>query len=524
MRVPGRVHGATRFANLARRQFHGINVPQGGTGKPLWAYQCWSLATKRCQCHPPAILSPIHRRPTIWFIFVTLVIDVLGIGLVIPVAPNLVKELLGPAAEAAVSAEPAATGATPTPAVPATPAAAPATDAKEGESEEDSRAALAVTALTTTYLVMQLLFAPVLGSLSDQVGRRPVILISLLGTGLDYIVMAFAPNLWWLFVTRAISGITGANYSVASAYIADVTPPEKRAAGFGLMGAAFGIGFVFGPLIGGLLGDSSRHIPFVGAGDVRYPFMVAGALALLNTLYGVFVLRESLPRERRRPFALHRAHPIGALRRLARYPLASGLAWTLFLVMLAHFGLRVVWVLYTQYRYGWSEAEVGLSLALVGIAAAVVQGGLARTLIPRMGEARAVRFGLVLAMLQYAAFGLATQGWMIYVILTLGAVGAVFGPAAQSLISRNVPAEEQGEVQGAVASLQSLAGIPGTIVGGSLFSFFVSPSSPIILPGAPFFLSALVLLGAYVLAAAVLRRRLPDAGVPGSDGREASRH
>lgn len=424
----------------------------------------------------------------------------LGIGLVIPVAPNLIKELQ---AAASHGAAPAAA------AVPAGPGAG-VNRAVEGAA--DSRAASAYTWLVITYMVAQLLFAPVLGSLSDQIGRRPVILISLLGTGIDYFAMAVAPTLWWLFVTRAISGITGANFSAASAYIADVTPPEKRAAGYGLLGAAFGIGFVFGPLVGGLLGDASHHIPFIGAGNVRYPFMVAGGLALVNTLYGVFVLRESLPRDRRRAFSLRRAHPIGALRTLAKYPIANGLAWTLFLVMLAHFGLRVVWVLYTQYRYGWSEAEVGISLGLVGIVAAVVQGGLSRTLIPKMGEARAVRLGLILAIVQYAAYGLATQGWMIYVIIMAGALGAVFGPAAQSLISRAVPADEQGEVQGAITSLQSLAGIPGTLIGGNLFAYFVSPDSPVILPGAPLYISALVMVGGYLLADRVLRRHRPGPG------------
>jgi DHA1 family tetracycline resistance protein-like MFS transporter len=416
-------------------------------------------------------------------VFITLMLDVLGIGLIIPVAPLLVEQLQGdgsgkPESGIAVMVERPSAG-----------------------TAETSAAAYAVGALGATYAAMQFVFAPVLGSLSDRWGRRPVILISLLGSGIDYLALALSPNLTWLFVTRAISGLTGANFTAASAYIADVTPPEKRAAGFGMLGAAFGMGFVLGPLLGGVL----------GAYSIRLPFIAAGVLTLANWLYGVFVLPESLPRERRRAFSWSRANPIGALASLRRYPLALGLACTMFLLTLAHFGLRAVWVLYTAHRYGWGPKQVGASLALVGVVSAVVQGGLTRAVVSRLGEPRALLMGMTLAVLQYVGYGSATQGWMIYAIIAAASIGAVAGPATQSLITRAVHADEQGEVQGALTSLQSIAGIAGPLVGSGLFGYFISEASPVRLPGAPFYMSAALALAGLAVAAAVLRRHAGEA-------------
>jgi DHA1 family tetracycline resistance protein-like MFS transporter len=344
--------------------------------------------------------------------------------------------------------------------------------------------------LASLYSLMQFTFAPVLGSLSDRFGRRPVILLSLLGSGLDYLLMAWAPTLPWFFLARIVSGITGANFSAATAYIADISPPEKRAANFGLIGAAFGAGFVFGPALGGVLGD-------VG---LRVPFMVAGALTLLNWLYGLVVLPESLPVERRRAFSWRRANPVGALLALREHPVVFRMTGSFFLIDLAHQVLPSTWVLYTTYRYGWSATQVGLSLAIVGITAAIVQGGLTRVFVARMGERRTAMFGLIVTMLAYVGYGLATQGWMIYCILVVGALGMMTRPALQGLISRNVGADEQGSVQGTLSSIASVAGILGPPVATGLFGWFIGPKTPVTVPGAAFFFSSLLVMLAAVLA------------------------
>lgn len=403
---------------------------------------------------PPT--DPSAPAPALGFIFVTLLLDVLGFGLIIPVAPRLIAEIQG---------------------------------------EGTSAASYTFGLLTATYAAMQFLFAPILGSLSDRFGRRPVILIALLGSGIDYFALALAPNLVILFITRAINGISGANYTACSAYVADVTPPQKRAAGFGLMGAAFGIGFVLGPLLGGELGKW----------DLRAPFYAAGAITLLNWLWGLWVLPESLPRERRRSFTWAKSNPVGAFAMIGRYPVVRGLAATLFLFNVAQFGLHVVWVLYTGHRYGWTPREVGWSLAVVGIGSAVVQGGLTRRIVPRLGEPRSLLLGLVLGIAAYAGYGLATQGWMIYTIIAIASLGAISGPAAQSIITRTVRADEQGETQGALASLQSVAQIIGPVIAGSLFGYFISERAPIYLPGAPFFMGAVLATIGTGVALATLR-------------------
>lgn len=398
-------------------------------------------------------------RPALSFIFFTLLLDVLGIGLIIPVAPKLVAQLSG----------------------------------HEGHLPE---AAGIVGLLTATYAAMQFVFAPILGSLSDRFGRRPVILVSLLGSGLDYFAMALAPTLPWLFVTRALNGLSGANITACAAYIADVTTPEKRAAGYGLMGAAFGLGFVLGPLMGGMLGKI----------DIHYPFYAAGALTLLNWLYGYFVLPESLPPERRRAFSWARGNPVGVFKHLAGKPLTLGLAAVLFMLNLAQFGLHATWVLYTGFRYGWDERAVGYSLAVVGIGAAIVQGGLARKVVPRLGEARSILLGIAIGVCAYIGYGLATQGWMIYAIIAVGSLGAIFQPACQALISKSVSPMEQGEVQGALASLQCVANLLGALIGGHIFEYFASDRAPISLPGASFFVSALFAAIGLGIAAWILTR------------------
>ncbi|MBL9136261.1 MAG: TCR/Tet family MFS transporter [Verrucomicrobiales bacterium] len=408
------------------------------------------------------------RKPALGFIFITLFLDIFGIGLVIPILPRLIEELVG--------------GSVP-------------------------QASHTFGWLTALYSMMQFVFAPLLGSLSDRFGRRPVILSSLFGSGLDYLLLAYAPTLPWFFVGRIVAGITGANITAASAYIADVSPPEKRAQNFGLIGAAFGLGFIAGPALGGMLGD-------IG---LRMPFLVAAGLTLLNWLYGWFVLPESLPPENRRAFQWARANPVGSLLALRRYPVVLGLTGTYFLSNLAHQVFPATWVLYTSYRYQWSVGQTGLSLALVGVMAAVVQGGLTRIIIPKIGERRAVVIGLSIAVAIYVGYGLAYQSWMVYVMILVGSFSGIANPAVQGLISRTARADEQGAIQGALASLGSVAGIAGPPIAAGLFSFFIGPKTPIQLPGAPYFLGGLLVLLALLLALRSFRTT-PEPG-PSDAGR-----
>lgn len=400
------------------------------------------------------------RKPALGFIFVTLFLDILGIGLIIPILPLLVTELQG---------------------------------------GNVALASHSVGLLAALYSATQFLFAPILGSLSDHHGRRPVILGSLFGSGLDYLLLGLAPNLVWFYVGRVVAGITGANITAATAYIADVSPPEKRAANFGLIGAAFGLGFIVGPALGGLLG---------GYG-LRVPFFVAAGLTLANWLYGYFVLPESLAPENRRKFSWARANPVSSLAALRHHPLVLGLAVSFFLSNLANFGLHALWVLYTGHRYGWKPSQVGASLAVVGIMAAIVQGGLARRIIPALGEVRSVTIGYLIGAVSFLGYGLAPEGWMIYAILVFGSLGGIGAPAAQGLISRNVADNEQGAIQGALTSLGSVAGFVGPILSTSLFGYFIGPKAPVQLPGVGFFLGALLLLASLAVALGTISRHPP---------------
>jgi DHA1 family tetracycline resistance protein-like MFS transporter len=390
-------------------------------------------------------------QPAVGFIFITLFLDVLGFGLIIPILPRLIEELTG---------------------------------------GNLSDASTTYGALTAVYSLMQFVCAPILGSLSDRFGRRPIILLSLLGSGLDFILLALAPSIPWFFLGRVVAGITGANFSTCTAYIADVSPPEKRAANFGVIGAAFGLGFIAGPALGGLLGDHG----------LRLPFVVAAGLTLLNWLYGLLVLPESLSPPNRRPFSWARANPVGSLTALGRHPVVAGLTVTYFLSTLAQFGMHSTWVLYTGHRYHWSIGQTGLSLAVVGITAAIVQGGLGRIIIPKLGEPRTVLLGLLIGAAGFVGYAVAWEGWIIYIVLALASVGGLAGPALQSLISTRIPANEQGAVQGALSSLASVAGIIAPPVATGLFGFFIGPRAPVYLPGVAFFLGALITLVALVVA------------------------
>lgn len=389
-----------------------------------------------------------NRKAATSFILITVLLDMIGIGLVIPVLPKLVTTMYG------------------------------------GDISDGS---YIFGWFVASYALMQFIFSPILGNLSDKFGRRPIILTSLLGAGLDYLLMAFAPNLVWLFVGRVLSGITGANISAANAYIADVSAPEDRAKNFGMIGACFGVGFIIGPALGGLLGTYG----------LRLPFIVAACLNLLNWLYGFFVLPESLSPENRRPFNFKRANPFASLSQLGKYPVVLGLTATIALERLAHDTLPATWVLYTTYRFNWTERDNGLSLALVGIVYALVQGGLTGRIVARIGERKAIIFGLLIGSLTFLAYGLSTQSWMLYVAIIFGSIGGIAGPAMQSIITKMVSASEQGAVQGIIASIQSMVAILGPLMATNLFGYFTSTAAPLKLPGAAFLAaSALVAIAA----------------------------
>ena len=402
-----------------------------------------------------------RRRAAMVFILVTVFIDILGIGIIIPVLPELVKQFVG------------------------------------GETATAGRYYGLIAA---SYALMQFFFAPILGALSDRFGRRPVILISLFGFGVDYLIQGFAPNITWLFIGRLLAGVMGASFTTANAYIADVSTPENRAQNFGLFGAMFGLGFICGPALGGLLGGI----------DLRLPFFVSAGLAGINWLYGYFVLPESLPPEERSEFSWAKANPFGALKRLRAYPLVAGLAVAFVLMTLAQRGLETVWVLYTNYRYGWGETTNGLTLALVGVMAAIVQGGLVRPATARFGERRCVLFGLALGIFTFLGYALAYQSWILLTTIVIGSLAGIAGPSLQGLVAGSVPPSEQGKVQGALTSLMSLSAIVAPLVFTSgLFSYFTSERAPFPLPGAPFFMGSLLFA---VALGVVLRlfRRLPQ--------------
>lgn len=400
------------------------------------------------------------------FIFVTLFLDVLGFGILIPVAPELVKTLLA-------KVDPA--------------------------MGTEAAAAPYYGWLVSTYAIMTFFFAPVLGALSDRFGRRPVLLFSILGSGLDYLAMALAPSLWILYLTRMFNGITGASMTVCNAYIADVTRPDERAKAYGMVGAAFGLGFIVGPLLGGILGGH----------NLRLPFYVAGGLALTNWLYGYFVLPESLKPENRSHLKLSRMNPIAVFRGLREHPLVRSMAGSLFMLNLAMFGLHSTWALYTGHRYGWDKTHIGLSLAVVGLGAAVVQGGLARKLIPALGkgvigERRALLLGILIGVLAYVGYGAAPAGWMIYAVIGLASLGGIAQPAGTALITRSVRADEQGAVQGAITGLQSIAQIIAPLIATRIFAAANPPVGTTTNfsghPGLSFYYCAVLALVGLVLA------------------------
>lgn len=399
-----------------------------------------------------------HRPAAMIFILITALIDVMGIGLIIPVLPGLVK----------------------------------------GLAHSEAAGAQYIGWLTAAYAIMQFIFSPILGSLSDRFGRRPVLLFSLLGMTLDYVLLYFAPNLWWLLVGRIVAGITGASYTVANAYIADVTPPEDRAKNFGLLGATWGVGFILGPALGGLLGDHS----------LRTPFLAAAILTALNFMYGLFVLPESLP-DSARGAKLDRRNlnPFTPLKALTEYPILRNLTLTFVLLGLAGQVIFSTWVLYTEGVLSWTPKQNGVALAFYGLLTAGVQAGLIGWFIGRFGERRTIMTGLVASIGEFLVLSVARSSAMLYGSLIVGALGGLANPAIQGLISRQVGETEQGRVQGAIASLNSLVGVVGPILATTVFAFGLSHSAP----GAAFLMGAILSVIGTLLILQVLRQ-MPETG------------
>jgi DHA1 family tetracycline resistance protein-like MFS transporter len=390
------------------------------------------------------------------FILVMVAFDMVAFGIIAPVLPDLIRQF---------------------------------------EGGDFARASSVTGYFGFAWATMQFIFSPVLGAWSDRFGRRPVMLISCFGLSIDYIFMAVAPSLRWLLVGRIISGVTTSNISTAFAYVTDVTKPEERAKPFGLVSAAFGLGFVIGPAVGGWLGNM----------NLRFPFWAAAALSFGNALYGYFVLPESLPPERRAKSAWHMANPLGSLRLLSSHAELAGLSVVTTLYYLAHNSLPSMWALYTEYRYAWSRRDVGLSLAVVGVCAAIVSGTLVGPFVKRFGERRSLLSGLLFGTIGFAGFALAARGWIILAVIPFIALWGIAAPAIQSLMARHVDQSSQGKLQVAINSLRAITGMAGPVLFTQVFTVAISPRYVLHLPGAPYYLAAL-LLGASLLLAVYVTR------------------
>lgn len=384
-----------------------------------------------------------NRKAAVGFIFVTLLLDVIGLGIIIPVIPSLIQELTG-----------------------------------EGLSEASRYGGW----LIASYAIIQFLCAPIVGSLSDKYGRRPILLLSLLGFGIDYLVLAFAPSIGWLFLARIIAGFFGASFTTGAAYIADVSSPEKKSQNFGLLGVAFGLGFIIGPVMGGVLGEIGPRIPF----------FTAAFLSFLNLIYGYFILPESLEKKNRREFKWSQANPLGSLNTLKKYPSVLGLIGALTFIYLASYAVQGTWTFFSMEKFNWSESVVGYSLGFVGIMSALVQGVLIRVIIPKIGEYNTMIIGIILNILGSILFSIATEGWMLFCFIIPYSLGGLAGPAIQGILSNQIPENEQGKLQGALTSMMSATGIFGPLLMTSIFSYFTSNNSFIYFPGAPFIAGAVL--------------------------------
>src|SRR6266481_1227607 len=414
---------------------------------------------------PTTTPAPSVGTAAFTFILIMVAFDFLAFGIIAPVLPDLIRQF---------------------------------------EGGDFARASSVTGYFGFAWATMQFIFSPILGAWSDRFGRRPVILISCFGLSIDYVFMALAPSLRWLLVGRIISGVTTSNISTAFAYVTDVTKPEERAKPFGLVSAAFGLGFVIGPAVGGWLGNM----------NLRFPFWAAAALSFGNALYGYFVLPESLPPERRAKSAWHMANPLGSLRLLSSHTELAGLSVVTTLYYLAHNSLPSMWALYTEYRYVWSRRDVGLSLAVVGVCAAVVSGALVGPFVKRFGERRSLLSGLLFGTMGFAGFALASRGWMILAVIPFIALWGIAAPAMQSLMARHVDPSSQGKLQGAINSLRAITGMAGPVLFTQVFAIAISPRYGLHLPGAPYYLAALLLGSSLLLAVYVTR--------PGEAARAAS--
>jgi len=392
-----------------------------------------------------------RKDHSLLFIFITIFIDITGLGIIIPVIPALITELI---------------------------------------NGSISEAAKYSGWLMFSYATLQFLFAPFLGGLSDQYGRRPVILLSLFGFGINYLVLALAPNIIWLFLGRIFQGIMGASLTTASAYIADISTPEKKAQNFGLIGAAFGLGFILGPVIGGYLGQFGSRVPFIAA----------AAFTLINLIYGYFILPESLDKKNRRKFDIKRANPVGTLMSLKRYPVISGLLICIVLFNIAQHATHSTWTFFTIEKFDWSEKLVGYSLGFIGLLAAIVQGGLIRVIIPKLGNVKSVYFGMIFYILGLSLFSFAEEGWMVFAFAIPLSLGGISGPALQGIMTNKIPDDEQGEFQGGMTSLVSLTAIIGPLLMTNLFSYFTNENSFYYFPGAPFMVGAIISFFGLIIA------------------------
>jgi DHA1 family tetracycline resistance protein-like MFS transporter len=396
------------------------------------------------------------RKSTLGFIFITILIDCIGFGIIIPVLPNLIKELSG-----------------------------------RSLAEASEYGGL----LLVAYAIAQFIFSPVVGGLSDKYGRRPILLISLFGLGIDYIFLSFAPSMTWLFIGRIIAGITGASFTTAMAYIADISTPEKKAQNFGMVGVAFGIGFIIGPMIGGLF----SHM------GLRVPFMISAGLALVNWLYGYFILPESLSKENRRAFSWKRANPVGSMISVSKYPAIIGLVISLLLLFIASHSVQSNWGFYVMEKFKWDSSMIGYSLSVVGVAVAIVQGGLIRIIIPKIGNRNAIMLGMSLYTIGFLCFAFAPNGLMMMVFILPYCLAGIGNPAMQTIISNQVPDNAQGEIQGIVTSMQSLGAILGPFAMAYIFAHFIDHKG-IYFPGAPFIFSAVLTFIGLFIAISALRK------------------
>lgn len=414
-----------------------------------------------CMTDAPVIIA--RRQAAVVFVFITIVIDVLAMGIIIPVMPHLVLDFQG---------------------------------------GNDASAAAIYGVFGFVFAAAQFFFSPLLGALSDRFGRRPVLLISVFGHGLDFILMALAPSLWWLFIGRVISGITAASFSTANAYIADITPPENRAQSYGIVGAAFGLGFVIGPAIGGIAGEI----------DPRLPFWIAAGLCLVNAAYGYFVLPESLPPERRTGIDLRKANPIGSLGFLRQHGEVVWLALVSVIFNTAFWVIPSTSVLNVGYRFGWTEGDVGIMLAVIGVCNIVVQMLLIRPAVRAFGEPLALRIGLTASILGLIIYGLAPVGWVFLVGIVFQSLGGLMGPSLQALMTRRVGAGEQGKLQGALSSAIGIAGMVGPLVFTQIYAWSITGGARLGIPGAAFLAAAALNVFALGVAWAVTRNEPPISG------------